>query len=282
MSMTLLAQSVVDGIMAGSLYALLALSLSLSWGLLRLVNISYFGLAFLGAYLTYHLGTVFHLEPWWSALIILPAFFVYGVALHAVFVRFGVAEMASMLVTFGISVLIESLIQWYWTADFRKYDIGYSDASFRVGVVYVPELGLIACLAAIVLAVATWGGLNRTRLGKALRASAQDGPIAAAFGIDSRKLAYILAGTCAVYAGIAGIFIALTSTLAPSQIDVWIGVVFAVVIIGGLANPLGALAAGMLIGVTESLTMAAVNPAWAPLVAFSVLIGLLLWNPKWA
>ena len=143
MSMTLLAQSVVDGIMAGSLYALLALSLSLSWGLLRLVNISYFGLAFLGAYLTYHLGTVFHLEPWWSALIILPAFFVYGVALHAVFVRFGVAEMASMLVTFGISVLIESLIQWYWTADFRKYDIGYSDASFRVGVVYAPVLGLI-------------------------------------------------------------------------------------------------------------------------------------------
>ena len=176
----------------------------------------------------------------------------------------------------------ESLIQWYWTADFRKYDIGYSDASFRVGVVYVPVLGLIACVAAVVLAVATWGGLNRTRLGKALRASAQDGAIAAAFGIDSRKLAYILAGTCAVYAGIAGIFVALTSTLAPSQIDVWIGVVFAVVIIGGLANPLGALAAGMLIGVTESLTMAVVNPAWAPLVAFSVLIGLLLWNPKWA
>jgi branched-chain amino acid transport system permease protein len=77
------------------------------------------------------------------------------------------------------------------------------------------------------------------------------------------------------------VFIALTSTLAPSQIEAWIGVVFAVVIIGGLARPLGALAAGCLIGVSESVTMAAVNPAWAPLVAFSILIVLLLWRPRW-
>ncbi|HKX44273.1 MAG TPA: branched-chain amino acid ABC transporter permease, partial [Burkholderiaceae bacterium] len=74
---------------------------------------------------------------------------------------------------------------------------------------------------------------------------------------------------------------ALTSTLAPSQIEAWIGVVFAVVIIGGLANPLGALLAGVLIGVAESVTMAVVNPAWAPLVAFSILIALLVWKPRW-
>ena len=91
----------------------------------------------------------------------------------------------------------------------------------------------------------------------------------------------VLAGLCSASAGIGGVFIALTSTLAPSQIEAWIGVVFAVVIIGGLANPLGALAAGVLIGVSEAVTMAVVNPAWAPLVAFSILIILLLWKPKW-
>ena len=105
--------------------------------------------------------------------------------------------------------------------------------------------------------------------------------IAGGHDFITQRLSYGLAGLCAASAGVAGVFIALTSTLAPSQIEAWIGVVFAVVIIGGLANPLGALLAGMLIGLSEAVTMAAINPAWAPLVAFSILIALLLWKPKW-
>ena len=281
MSLTLLGQSMVGGLLLGGIYGLLALGLSVSWGLLRLVNLSHFALAFLGAYLTYHLGTNFGFPAWLSALIVVPAFFLAGVALHGVFVRFRVGEFASMLVTFGITVMIESLIQWIWTADFLKYESGYAQDSLRLGPLYVPVLELAAFLCAALLAAAAWVGLNRTMLGKALRATAQDGPVAAAFGINAVRLSYVLAGLCAASAGVAGVFIALTSTLAPSQIESWIGVVFAVVIIGGLANPLGALAAGVLIGVSEAVTMATVNPAWAPLVAFSILIGLLLWRPKW-
>ena len=86
---------------------------------------------------------------------------------------------------------------------------------------------------------------------------------------------------CAAYAGVAGVFIALIATLAPSQIWAWVGVVFAVVIIGRLGNPLGALAGGILIGVCEAMTMAVVDPSWAPLVSFSVLIALLLFKPRW-
>jgi branched-chain amino acid transport system permease protein len=281
MSPTLLAQSALGGLLHGGIYALLALGLSLSWGLLRLVNLSHFALAFLGAYLTYQFGTVFGMPAWLSALVIAPAFFVIGVALHAVLVHYKVSEFASMLVTFGVTILIESLIQWIWSADFRSYDTPYAQASLHVGSLYVPLLELLAFLCAAVLAAAAWLGLHKTSLGKALRAAAHDGAIAAAFGINAPRLSYVLAGLCAASAGIAGVFIALTSTLAPSQIEAWIGVVFAVVIIGGLANPVGALAAGMLIGVSEAVTMAAVNPAWAPLVAFSILIILLLWKPKW-
>lgn len=281
MSMTLLAQSALGGLLHGGIYALLALGLSLSWGLLRLVNLSHFALAFLGAYLTYHLGTNFGYPPWVSVALIAPAFFLIGLALHAVFVRFKVSEFASMLVTFGVTILIESMIQWIWSADFRSYETPYAQQSLHVGPLFVPLLELLAFLSAAVLAVCAWLGLHRTSLGKALRAAAHDGPIAAAFGINARRLSYLLAGLCAASAGIAGVFIALTSTLAPSQIEAWIGVVFAVVIIGGLANPLGALCAGVLIGVSEAVTMAVVNPAWAPLVAFSILIILLLWKPKW-
>jgi branched-chain amino acid transport system permease protein len=278
-SLTLLGQAMVSGLLAGGLYGLLALGLSLSWGLLRLVNLAHFALALLGAYLTYQLGRTFHLDPWLAALAIVPAFFALGVALHAVFAYFRVTEFTSLLVTFGLTVILESVIQWFWTADYRRYETPYATASTRVGPLFIPTLELLACLTATVLAFATWAWLRWTYVGKALRASAEDPDVAAAFGVNHRAQAYVLSGVSAAYAGIAGAFIALISTLAPAQIWSWVGVVFAVVIIGGLANPIGALLAGLLIGLTESVTMAVVAPAWAPLVSFSVLILLLVARP---
>src|SRR5437870_12354588 len=278
-SPTLLGQSVVSGLLTGGLYALLALGLSLSWGLLRLVNLTHFALALLGAYLTYQLGHVLHLSPWVAAAAIVPAFFLLGVALHAVFAYFRVAEFASLLVTFGLAVILESLIQWFWTADYRRYETAYATASFRVGPLFVPILELLTCLTAAALAFATWGWLRWSYVGKDLRESAEDPAIAAAFGVNHRAQAFVLSGVSAAYAGIAGVYIALIATLAPSQIWAWLGVVFAVVIIGGLANPIGALLAGFLIGVSESLTMAVVTPAWAPLVSFSILIVILVLRP---
>jgi len=278
-SLTLLGQAAVSGLLAGGLYGLLALGLSLSWGLLRLVNLAHFALALLGAYLTYQLGHTFHLAPWLAALAIVPAFFGLGVLLHWVFAYFRVTEFTSLLVTFGLTVILESVIQWFWTADYRRFETAYATASTRVGPLFVPRLELLACLTATVLALATWAWLRWTYVGKALRASAEDPEIAAAFGVNHRAQAYLLSGVAAAYAGIAGAFIALISTLSPSQIWAWVGVVFAVVIIGGLANPIGALLAGLLIGLTESLTMAVVAPAWAPLVSFSVLILLLVLRP---
>jgi len=278
-SATLLGQSVVSGLLAGGLYGLLALGLSLSWGLLRLVNLTHFALALLGAYLTYQLGHVLHVPPWLAAAAIVPAFFALGVALHAVFAYFRVAEFASLLVTFGLAVILESMIQWFWTADYRRYETAYATASIRVGPLFVPTLELLACLTAAVLAFATWAWLRWSYVGKALRASAEDPAMAAAFGVNHRAQAFLLSGVSAAYAGIAGVYIALIATLAPSQIWAWLGVVFAVVIIGGLANPIGALLAGFLIGVSESLTMAVVTPAWAPLVSFSILIVILVVRP---
>ena len=278
-SLTLLGQAVVSGLLAGGMYGLLALGLSLSWGLLRLVNLAHFALALLGAYLTYQLGTALAVPPWLAVVAIVPAFFGLGMALHAVFAYFRVTEFTSLLVTFGITVILESLIQWFWTADYRRYETVYATASTRIGPLFVPTLEALACLTAAALALATWAWLRFTYVGKALRASAEDPAIAAAFGVNHRAQAFLLSGVSAAYAGIAGTFVALISTLAPSQIWAWVGVVFAVVIIGGLANPIGALLAGLLIGVSESLTMAVVTPAWAPLVSFSVLIVILIARP---
>jgi branched-chain amino acid transport system permease protein len=278
-SLALLGQSILSGIFIGGLYGLLGLGLSLTWGMLRQINLAHFALAFLGAYLTYHLATVGGMHPVLTVLVIVPLFFAIGVGLHLVFTRFGLTEFTSLLVTFGVTVILESLIQWQWTADFRKLETGWSTASARVGALFVPLVELAALLTAAALATATWVALRFTWLGKAMRAMAEDPPIAAAFGVDHRRLGLLLSGVSAAYAGVAGVFIALTYTLAPAQIYAWVGVVFAAVILGGLGNPLGPLVAGVVIGVSEAVTMALTAPAWAPLVSFTLLILVLLLRP---
>lgn len=278
-SFTLLGQSVLSGIFIGGLYGLLGLGLSLSWGLLRHINLAYFALTFLGAYLTYTLASGFGLDPLLTLVVIVPAFFGLGVGLQALFARFGVTEFTSLLVTFGLTVAIESVIQWVWTADFRRLETAYGTASLRAGPFFIPVAELLALLAAVLLAGLTWAWLRFTWMGKAMRASAEEPAIAAAFGVNHRRLALLLAGVGAAYAGVAGAFVALVYTLAPAQIYAWIGVVFAAVILGGLGNPLGPLVAGVVIGVSEAVTMAVTAPAWAPLVSFTLLILVLLLRP---
>lgn len=278
-SFTLLGQALLSGLFIGALYGLFGLGLSLSWGLLRQINLAHFALAFLGAYLTYQLSSVAGIDPLATLAITVPAFFLFGVLLHWLLVRFSISPFNSLLVTFGLTVILESLIQWIWTADYRRLESGYAQVKFRVGEMFISLPDLITLLIASGLSIAIWAALRFTDLGKAMRAVAEDAPIAAAFGVNERALGLLLSGASASLAGIAGMCLALSFTLAPAQIYAWVGVVFAVVMIGGLGNPLGALIAGTVIGIAEAVTMAVTAPAWAPLVSFSLLIAVLLFRP---
>ena len=275
-SLALLTQAVLSGIFVGALYGLLGLGLSLSWGLLRQINLSHFALAFLGAYLTYQLVTVGGMDPLLTLLVIAPCFFAAGAAIHWLLAGFAVTPLNSLLVTFGMTVIVESIIQWCWTADFRRMASRYSEVTFRVGPAYLPLPEVLTFVLALSLCLAVWATLRFTDIGKALRAAAEDGQIAAAFGVNQRALAALLSGACAALAAVAGLCLALSYTLTPSQIYAWIGVVFAAVMIGGLGSALGPLVAGIVIGVAEALTMAITAPSWAPLVSFSLLIVVLL------
>ena len=141
----------------------------------------------------------------------------------------------------------------------------------------VPEL--LTLVLALLLGFGIWAAMRYTDLGRALRALAEDAPMAAAFGVNRRAHALLLAGMCGALAGIAGVCLALSFTLTPAQIYAWVGVVFAAVMLGGLGSPLGPLAAGIVIGVSEAVTMAFASPSWAPIVSFSLLIALLLFRP---
>jgi branched-chain amino acid transport system permease protein len=278
-SLTLLGQSLLSGIFIGALYGLLGLGLSLSWGMLRQINLAHFALAFLGAYLTYQLSSV-GWDPIATLALIVPCFFALGALMHWLFARFSITPFNSLLVSFGLTVIIESVIQGIWTADPRRLDSAYGAIRYKIGALYVPFPELLTLVLAATLCTVTWAGLRYTDLGKAMRAVAEDAPIAAAFGVNERALSLLLSGLAAAFAGVAGLCLALSFTLAPSQIYSWVGVVFAAVMIGGLGNPIGPLVAGVVIGVSEAITMALTAPTWAPLVSFSLLIVVLLARAK--
>ena len=278
-SLNLLAQSILSGIFIGALYGLIGLGLGLTWGLLRQINLSHFGLVFLGGYLSYQMAESWKLDPLVALLVVPPLFFAIGVGMQWVLSRFAITPFNSLLVSFGVTVVIESAIQGIWTADYRKLESPYESMKFTVGKLYLPVPELVTLALALAACVGVWAAMRYTDLGKAVRAMAEDGPIAAAFGVDSRLLALLLAGGCAALAGVAGVCLALTFSLAPSQIYAWVGVVFAAVMLGGLGSALGPLVAGIVIGVSEAITMAVASPSWAPIVSFSLLIAMLLLRP---
>ena len=280
MSATLFGQSVLSGLFSGSLYALLGLGLTLSWRYLKIINLAHFAFIFLAAYLTYQLAGPGGLAPWLVIAIIAPLFFVFGLAQQAMLDYYKVDEFASVIVTFGMTILAEVLIQWIWSADFVRLETHFLRGSWEVGAFFLPKQEMLMAAFALALCIATAAFMRFSWLGKALRASLDNPQIAASFGVPNRRLALMIAGFAGALAGIGGAFMALLFTLAPSQIYTWFGVVLAAVLLGGLGSAMGIFAAGLLIGVSEAVTMAITAPAWAPVVPFTLLILILVLWPE--
>ena len=207
---TLLAQSALSGVFIGSLYGLLGLGLGLSWGLLHIINLAHFGFAFLAAYLCYQLASVGGIDPLLTLALIVPLFFALGVAVQWLLSRFSVSPLNSLLATFGLTAIIEAGIQYFWTADFRKLESVYSGQKLRVGELFVPMPELLTLVLALLLGLGIWAAMRYTDLGRALRALAEDAPMAAAFGVNRRAHALLLSGVCGALAGIAGVCLALS------------------------------------------------------------------------
>lgn len=245
--------------------------------MLRQVNLAHFALAFLGGYLTFQLAG--RLDPFVTLAITVPLFFVAGMALHAFLSRYAPGMLNTLLVTFGLTTIIEAGIQWIWTADFHRMESHYGALRWKVGAFYIPFPELATLVFAMLLCGGMWALIRFTDFGRAARAMTEDAAMAAAFGVNEKRLGYVISGLAAAFAAVAGMCLALTHTLAPVQIYAWMGVVFAAVMIGGLGSAMGPLLAGLLIGVSEALTMAVTAPTWAPLVSFTLLIAIILLRP---
>lgn len=281
--MSLLTQAIVSGLLAGGLYAMMSLGLSLSWGVLKIINLAHFSFILLSAYITYQLSASFGIDPFLAILVCVPLFVLAGMGLQWFFDRFRVSEFESLLLTFGLFIIFESLMSTIWTADFRRLDTEqnpYQSLSVWIGDVALPIPPLSAFVVAVVVAFAVRYLLDRTDFGRAVRALSQDRQVARAFGIDPHRVAMRLAGLAAGFASLAGVFIAMSQALFPGLAVEWFGIIFSVVILGGLGSTLGTLIAAIIIGLVGAVATVLAGPPMAPLAIFLVLIATLLFRPE--
>jgi branched-chain amino acid transport system permease protein len=276
-------QAALTGALLGGLYAMMAVGLSVSWGMLRVINLAHFGMILLGAYLTFEVSTSWRLDPLLTLVVTVPLLAALGAGLHWVYERTGLVEFTSLLVSFGVMIIIIQLVHNQWSADFRRLPPElnpYGTGSWFVGELAFPLSTLVAFGCGVVLIGAGWVGLRTTFLGRALRAFAEDRDMAAAYGIDHRRLGMLLAAVSGGSAAVAGMLWALGNTLVPDAPFEWIGIVFAVVILGGIGQVLGTLAAGVLVGALTSVASVVWESTASLLVVFLVIILALLARPS--
>ncbi len=278
-----LTQTLVTGILLAGLYAVFSLGLSLSWGLLHTINFAHFSFAFVAAYVTYELATELAWDPLLTIVVTIPIGVLLGVAMHLFVTFFKIDVFGSLIVSFGVFLILEALLTMIWTADLVRIPLDanpYFTRSFVIGPFIVPFVGLIAFGAALVACSGVYWLLNRTYPGKGIRAFVQDPEMAAACGVNYRRLSLLVAAVAGASVGATGTIIALVFSLTPTGVELWIAVIFAVVLLGGLANPVGVAGAALLIGLVESFTRQFADPAMARMMALVVLIVALIFKPE--
>jgi branched-chain amino acid transport system permease protein len=276
-------QATLTGALIGGLYALMAAGLSVTWGVLRVINLAHFGLILLGAYLTYQLASSWGFDPILTVVVTAPALFVLGAALQWGYDRLGIAEFNSLLVSFGLLIIVIQVVNNVWSADFRRMTASvnaYATGSFSVGRLVFPTTTLLAFGSALLFIGGGHLVLRRTFVGRAMRAFAEDRAMASAFGIDHRRLGVVLGGASGASAAVAGMLFALANSLTPATAYEWFGIVFAVVILGGVGNLLGTLVAGVGVGVLSGVVSVVWSPATEPVAVFSAIILALLLRPQ--
>jgi len=274
--------TIAQGLLLGGLYALFALGLSLVFGVMRLVNIAHGDLILLAAFLAIVITSVLNLHPLLSLAILVPLMFILGYVLQRGLLNFTLGRdiLPPLLVTFGLSILIQNGLLEVFSADSRSLPGGgIETASFQVTEhLAVGTLPLIIFATALVLTAALQLLFARTALGRAFRATSDDQQAAQLMGINNRHI-YALA-TAVAFATIAvsGVFLALRTTIAPTDGPAQLLYGFEAVIIGGLGSIWGTFAGGVILGVAQAIGFR-MDPGWGVLSGHVAFLAVLLFKP---
>ena len=276
---TMIGQVVISGILAGALYAMVALGLALIFGVMRVINIAHGPLLMLGAYGTYFFWQTTGLNPYLSLPLTMAGLFVVGVLLQRalVFRVVDAPELSSLLLTFGVSIALVNLAQLAFKSDLRAVE--FLTASYRLGPFAFSKARLIAFVVAGLITAAAFLFLKRTRLGKAIRATSQSREVALVCGIDVQRIYLLTFGLASALAAAGGSLLAVIVAIQPEMGQVWTFKSFLVIVLGGAGNYPGALLGGLLLGLVEQLASLFLTTQLSEAVAYVLLVLVLLVRP---
>ena len=283
MSGTALLQAIVDGVLTGGVYALMAAGLTLIFGVLDIINIAQGVMVVLGAYLSYSLSTHFGIGLLPGLLITVPVMFLLGVAVEFLFMR-RLREQdrtgMSILVTFAVAILIEGILSAIYGVDYVQLHASYVDKSVYVFGFYLPYIYLIGFGLAVALLVALYSMLYRTKFGRAVRASLQNRTAADLIGVNVSRTRTIALGIGVAVTAVGGMVFGATNAFNPNSGYDLISRLLAIVILGGMGSLGGAMAAAVFLLVINDVVAVAWSPTWAPVVYFAALVIVLSFRPQ--
>ncbi|MBI3636666.1 MAG: branched-chain amino acid ABC transporter permease [Candidatus Rokubacteria bacterium] len=277
---TMIGQVVISGILAGALYAMVALGLALIFGVMRILNIAHGPLLMLGAYATFFLYQALGINPYLTIPLSMLLLFGLGVLLQRtlVFRVVDAPELSSLLLTFGISIALVNLAQLVFTSDLRA--IEFLTGSYLMGPFAFSKSRLVAFAVAAAVTAIVFLFLQRTRLGKAIRATSQSREVAMVCGIDVERIHLVTFGIAAALAAAGGGLIAVIVAIQPEMGQVWTFKSFLVIVLGGAGNYPGALVGGMLLGLIEQMASLFLTTQLSEVVAYILLVVVLLVRPS--
>jgi branched-chain amino acid transport system permease protein len=277
----LFAQILVNGVLLGGLYGLMALGMALVWGVLNIVNLAHGAFIMLGGYAVYFLFTGAGIDPFAALPLAMLGMFLFGYLVQRCILNLIVrsALLNTLLITFGLDVVLTYMAQLAFSADFRAINPSYAGANVTLAGITIPLARLAAFLVAVLLAALLWLLLNKTQLGRAIRATAQNLTAARLYGVDPRQLYAITFGIGAALAGAAGGLYGVVAQITPYVGASLTAKSFVIAIIGGLDNPLAVVAAGLVIGIAESATALYLGPTFTDAISFGLLVLILVARP---
>jgi branched-chain amino acid transport system permease protein len=277
----LLAQILLNGILLGGLYGLMALGMALVWGVLNIVNLAHGAFVMLGGYCVYFAFAGLGIDPFAALPIAFLAMFALGYVLQRYALNLIVrsAQLNTLLITFGLDVVLTYLAQLAFTADFRTINPSYSGANVTIFDLTLPLLRFAAFVAALLFAGLLWIMLQRTRLGRAIRATAQNLTAARLYGVDPARLYALTFGLGVGIAGAAGGLYGMVSQVTPYVGATLTAKSFVITIMGGLENPFGIVLAGIVIGIIEALASLYIGPTFTDVISFGLLLVILIVRP---
>ena len=276
-----LSQSIVSGVLTGSLYAMIAVGLTIVFGVMRIINMAHGEMVMLGMFGAYWGYALWKLDPFASALLWVPLMFVFGMGVHRFLLRKVIpsGELNTLLYTAGLSLLIANLALLFWTGDYRTINLAYALRPARPFGISVSAPAAIAFAIAIVVSAALYLFLSRTDTGRAIRATAQNPDSAALMGVSVARIDMITFGLGTALAGAAGVLLAPSLYLYPTVGEILIVKCFVIVVLGGLGSVPGAIAGGLLLGLVESLGAVYVSVAYKDTIGFVLFLLVLLFRP---